>query len=155
MEKYLSPSEKKLKSKGVESVRSRVTNLTDFRPYITYEMWIDAILDVFHDKHAEKDVYTKILTEEQVKGVDKIMQIYEELNQWEWRFGRTPDFSHNIEHKFDWALIDIHLDVKRGVIHSGQVFSDSLRPDFIDSFNEILKDPELKIAYDENGFKQL
>jgi hypothetical protein len=26
--------------------------------------------------------------------------------------GETPDFEHHMEHKFDWGLIDIHIDAK-------------------------------------------
>lgn len=82
------------------------------------------------------------------------MEIYEELSSWEWRFGRTPTFTHNIEHKFPWALMDINLEVKGGVIESGQVFSDSLIPEFIDLINEVLQNHQPKFSYDEEGFKK-
>ena len=35
------------------------------------------------------------------------MKIYEELNDWKWRFGRSPEFTHNIEHKYIFELITI------------------------------------------------
>jgi lipoate-protein ligase A len=31
--------------------------------------------------------------------------VYEELKDWKWRFGETPDFQHDLEKKFDWGLI--------------------------------------------------
>ena len=34
------------------------------------------------------------------------MEIYESSSDWDWRFGQTPDFSNELEHKFDWALVE-------------------------------------------------
>ena len=47
------------------------------------------------------------------------MKIYEESAKWDWRFGQTPDFSNSIEHKFDWALVDVQFNVEKGKIVKG------------------------------------
>lgn len=155
VEEYLNPSKKKLISKGVESVKSRVLNLSELKAGITYESWNEALIDQFMEKHNDRDVFIKFLSIDEVTKVDKIMEIYEQLNDWEWRFGRTPDFTHNIEHKFTWALIDMNLNVKNGLITNGQVYSDSLIPEFIDRMNEVLQNPGEKLTYDEEGFTRL
>jgi len=60
------------------------------------------------------------------------MEIYESYSKWEWRFGETPEFKNSLEHKFAWALVDVQFNVDKGLITSGQVFSDCLVPAFID-----------------------
>ena len=34
------------------------------------------------------------------------MDIFNGYNDWNWRFGETPDFKNSLEHKFSWALND-------------------------------------------------
>lgn len=81
------------------------------------------------------------------------MSIYEESSNWDWRFGQTPDFKNSIEHKFDWALIDVSFNVEKGRIVEAQVFSDCLIPAFIDAVNEELATGE--ITYDVSGVESL
>ena len=81
------------------------------------------------------------------------MEIYEQSAKWSWRFGQTPDFTNSIEHKFDWALIDVQFNVEKGKIVTGQVFSDCLIPVFIDALNEELATGE--ISYDVAGIEDL
>lgn len=70
---------------------------------------------------------------------EKLNEIYESYKKWEWRFGETPSFTNGIEKKFDWALIDMEMNVEKGKITRGRVYSDCLVPVFIDSLNEILE----------------
>jgi lipoate-protein ligase A len=81
------------------------------------------------------------------------MEIYRESEAWEWRFGQTPEFSNNLEKKFDWALIDIQFDVEKGVITKGQCFSDCLVPAYIGAINDLLDSG--KITYDVTGIKAM
>ena len=152
LEKYLQPSKKKLESKGVESVASRVINLCELKPDLTYQMFNDALINQFENKHQDRDIHFRVLTTESLKNIDKIMEIYERLHQWEWRFGASPEFTHTFEpQKFPWALMDINLNVKNGIIQHGTVYSDSLIPEFIDTINEILCNTEHNIEYNEKG----
>jgi hypothetical protein len=47
------------------------------------------------------------------------MEIYNRANDWNWRFGITPNFSNSLERKFDWALVDFQFNVEKGVIVEG------------------------------------
>ena len=66
------------------------------------------------------------------------MEIYEGYSKWEWRFGQTPEFKIGLEKKFNWALIDAQLNVEKGIIVSGKIFSDCLVPFLIDTINDEL-----------------
>lgn len=81
------------------------------------------------------------------------MSIYDQSAEWDWRFGQTPVFSNSLEHKFDWALMDVQCNVEKGKVVSGQVFSDCLVPVFIDALNEELNAGD--ITYDVSGVQTL
>lgn len=48
--KYLNPNKKKLESKGVDSVLSRVLNLKELVPDITHESFCDSLENAFIEK---------------------------------------------------------------------------------------------------------
>lgn len=52
---YLNPDKKKLAAKGITSVRSRVTNLTELLPGITHEQVCEAITKAFFAHYGERD----------------------------------------------------------------------------------------------------
>ncbi len=55
-------------------------------------------------------------------------------------FGKTPKLSPHIETRFDWGIIDLHLDVKQAVITDVVIFSDALNVELIDLLKETLTD---------------
>ena len=88
-----------------------------------------------------------------LEKIDKLMEIYTGYKQWAWRFGETPSFTNGIENKFDWALVDLELNVENGRITRGKAWSDCLVPIFIDELNDILNSGE--IIYDVQGVETL
>ena len=65
-------------------------------------------------------------------------QYYQQMADWEWRFGKTPQFSHHLETRFDWGLIDLHMDVQQAVITEVVIFSDALNVELIEVLKELL-----------------
>ena len=151
--KYLNPNKKKLESKGVTSVISRVMNLKEMNKDIDHASFCNSLQQAFEDKWAPQPVNSTILTEDDLKKIPQLMQIYNQVNEWDWRFGETPQFTNSIEHKFDWALVDVQFDVEKGKIVKGQVFSDCLIPVFIDALNEEFATGN--VSYDVDGIKTL
>lgn len=151
--KYLNPNKKKLESKGVDSVISRVMNLKEMVPDINHDSFCTALEQAYIKKWADLPVRKTVLKVDDLKKNDKIMELYEKSVDWDWRFGQTPDFSNSIEHKFDWALVDVQFDVEKGVIVKGQVFSDCLIPVFIDEVNKQIATGQ--ITYDVKGVNDL
>ena len=151
--KYLNPSKAKLQSKGVESVVSRVMNLQELNPDIDHDSFCDAVETAFIRKYGATAINKKTLTIEELEKIPKIMSIYNQSEDWQWRFGDTPDFSNSLEKKFDWALVDVQFNVEKGIIVKGQCFSDCLVPPYIDAINEFLASGT--IPYSVNGIKQL
>jgi len=152
--KYLNPSLEKLKSKGVDSVKARIVNLTEIHPDITHEKYCEAMKIAYMKKHKGKKIEELVLDENELRKIPEIDEIYRETSSWAWRFGETPEFSYSIEKKFDWGLVEVCLDVNKAAISTGKIYSDCLFPEFIDSFNGILGDIK-KVEHTRKGWEEI
>lgn len=128
---YLRPDEKKLVSKGIKSVRARVANLTDFNPEVTHKDLCQFIIEEFFASYQSK-CEVEYLDHAWLKTIAPLNNYYEQLKDWQWRFGETPKFTHQLSARFDWGGIDVHLDVHKGIITDAAIFSDSLHPEMIE-----------------------
>ena len=157
LQKYLNPNKKKLESKGVDSVIARVMNLRELVPDINHDSFCKSVEDKFIEKWADHKGNVKVnrqnLKSHDLLKIPELAEIYDGYSKWEWRFGETPDFKHQLEHKFPWALMDVHFDVHEGKVVSGRVYSDCLYPPFIDRLNHELTSGN--VVYDMNGIKAM
>lgn len=134
---YLNPHPLKLKAKGIKSVRARVANLVEFNKDINHENLSDAIIEAFCEYYGETAPVEE-LDEASLAKQPTLNKYYEQMADWDWRFGKTPEFSHHIETRFDWGIIDMHLDVKQAVITDVVIFSDALNVELIDLLQQTL-----------------
>ncbi|MGP4862808.1 lipoate--protein ligase [Psychrobacter sp. T6-5] len=134
---YLNPHPLKLKAKGIKSVRARVANLVEFNDAINHETLSEAIIEAFCEYYGETAPVEQ-LDEASLAKQPTLNAYYQQMADWDWRFGKTPEFSHHIETRFDWGMIDVHMDVKQAVITEVVIFSDALNVELIDLFKETL-----------------
>jgi len=134
---YLNPHPLKLKAKGIKSVRARVANLVEFNDAINHETLSDAIIEAFCEYYRETAPVEQ-LDEASLAKQPTLNAYYQQMADWDWRFGKTPEFSHHIETRFDWGMIDVHMDVKQAVIAEVVIFSDALNVELIDLLKETL-----------------
>lgn len=122
MENFLNVDPSKLKSKGVDSVRSRVGNLCEYSSEISVGSTMQNLIFAF------SDVYQKcpkrILSEELPGGQVQLMR--EKYESWEWKYGKKIDFTHQFTKRFSWGSIEFQIQVDQGRIQSVNVFSDGL-----------------------------
>lgn len=112
---------KKIESKGVKSVRARVGNINDFLPEtIDIEAFKQRILAKIFDGAENIEEYK--LTDEDWEKINKLSE--EKYQTWEWNYGRNPKYNFNASHKFTAGLLDVRLDVKKGVIEHAKIFGD-------------------------------
>lgn len=152
---FLNPNKLKLESKGIKSVRSRVANLVDFNPSIDNEKLCLAIAESFCDYHGQQ-AEVEWLDENTLRQDDKLNQYYQTLADWNWRFGKTPEFSHHLETRFDWGTLDIHLDVNKAMITATKIFSDALDTGLVPLLEEALVNTryqadEIKVKLQQTG----
>ena len=134
----LRPDPRKLVAKGIKSVRSRVANLTEFAPSIDHDSFCDALADAFRAHHGE-DAPLELLDRSEIEHRPALRAHYAQQQDWNWRFGETPRFDHHLSTRFDWGVIDVHLDAQKGLVTGARIFSDSLLPDMIDTVTERLQ----------------
>ena len=150
---YLNPHPLKLKAKGIKSVRARVANLVEFNEDITHEILSQAIIEAFCAYYRDTDYDGTALIEEldeaSLAKQPALDKYYQQMADWDWRFGKTPQFSHHMETRFDWGIVDVHMDVQHAVITDVVIFSDALNVELIERLKETLTD----IRYDRNEVK--
>ena len=134
---YLNPHPLKLKAKGIKSVRARVANLVDFNETINHETLSDAIIEAFCEYHGES-TQVEQLDEASLAKQPTLNAYYQQMADWDWRFGKTPEFTHHVETRFDWGMMDVHMDVKQAMIAEVVIFSDALNVELIDLLKETL-----------------
>lgn len=132
--KYLRVSEAKLKSKGVASVRSRVTNLKGYLPEMTDEELIRTMQDAMV-KAAER-VYRTEAVYEDVPEPDP--ECYEKYASEEWRLGTRIPFEKEVEHRFDWGEVEVQLAMKGEYISTCRIYSDSLETEVFAEVEKML-----------------
>ncbi|WP_114701322.1 lipoate--protein ligase [Psychrobacter proteolyticus] len=150
---YLNPHPLKLKAKGIKSVRARVANLVDFNETINHETLSDAIIEAFCEYHGES-AQVEQLDEASLAKQPTLNAYYQQMADWDWRFGKTPEFTHHIETRFDWGMMDVHMDVKQAMITEVVIFSDALNVELIDLLKKTLtgvkyNKPEIKNKLDD------
>lgn len=155
---YLNPHPLKLKAKGIKSVRARVANLVDFNETINHETLSDAIIEAFCEYHGES-AQVEQLDEASLAKQPTLNAYYQQMADWDWRFGKTPEFTHHIETRFDWGMMDVHMDVKQAMITEVVIFSDALNVELIDLLKKTLtgikyNKPEIKNKLDDLAIAQ-
>lgn len=132
---YLNVSADKLKAKGVSSVKSRVTNLSEFYPGLTIELMTEKLIEAFQNVYGveAKELKTETLPKE----------ILEERAEFfgspSWKYGKHRPFSFAASKRFIWGDIDIRFQVKEGIIEHADVFSDAMDETFLLKVPEILE----------------
>lgn len=122
----LKPRKAKIESKGIKSVRSRVTNI---KPYVdeqyqnlTTEEFRDLVLLEIFGVDKREDVPEFKLTDEIWDGVYKLRE--ERMGNWDWNYGKSPDFDIEQSRKFPFGFVDIRFNVSQGAIQNTRIFGD-------------------------------
>ncbi len=117
--RYLTPDREKFTAKGVTSVSSRVGNLEDLRPELTFDDIRHALRNAFEDEYGGYSPMPEI-TEEQLESEA------EAFRSWSFRYGRTPEFERVLSHRFPFGHIRIGMAIRQGSAVDVQADSDLL-----------------------------
>ncbi|MBT2599125.1 MULTISPECIES: lipoate--protein ligase [Oceanobacillus] len=113
----------KIESKGIKSIRSRVANIAEFLDEkITMEQFKELILTHVFDVEDVNDVPQYVLTDEDWEKIHEISE--SRYQKWEWNYGKSPSFNYQESQKFQGGLVDVRLDVKKGIIENCKIYGD-------------------------------
>ena len=146
---YLNPNVKKLQSKGITSVRARVTNLAELNADINHDEVCSRIIQEFFN-HYQAECPIEILDHEYLKTIPALNAHFQKMSDWNWRFGEAPQFNHQMTERFAWGLVEVHLDVHKAQVEKSQIFSDSLHPEMIEQLMASLQN----IPYTKEAFQK-
>ncbi|WP_125582421.1 lipoate--protein ligase [Levilactobacillus cerevisiae] len=116
----------KLATKGIKSVRSRVTNL---KPYCAPE-YQNLTIEEFRDTLAKeilgvsdlRQAHQYELTDADQAGVKVLADKY--FNNWDWIYGNDPAYSLTRRQHFAAGTVEFDLDVDQGKIKAIQIHGD-------------------------------
>jgi len=118
----LAVSTDKIESKGIKSVRSRVTNI---RPYLREDCTISAFIQALRDyMFRENAMEPYILSEQDLVSVRALRdRVYA---NWDWNYGASPAYSVRKERRIEGCgKLEVHMDVsKNGVIGQAAFYGD-------------------------------
>lgn len=119
----LNPSKLKLESKGIKSVKSRVTNL---KPHIklSREEFRKALDDYF------MRFKTITLTDDDVLEVEKRMDYY---NNYKYIYGRNPKYKIELKERFLYGEVIIYLDILNEKIIDIEIYGDFFEKESLDT----------------------
>lgn len=116
----LNPKPEKITSKGIQSVRSRVANISEF---LSEPIAIEA----FRQKLLESIFASEPISQYQL-GDNDWTRIHEivlaRYSTWEWNYGQSPEFNIQKTKRFPFGEVDARIDVQEGLIKSIQFFGD-------------------------------
>ncbi|WP_159715468.1 lipoate--protein ligase [Blochmannia endosymbiont of Camponotus nipponensis] len=129
---YLNPDFKKLKTKGITSIRSRVANLNQLKPSIDHQEVCQGLTEAFFQYHGMR-VKSEILSINDFYHIPGFVELFNKQCDWNWNFGSAPAFTHQLDARFEWGSVTLHFDIERGIINRSRIFTDSLEPDPIET----------------------
>ena len=130
MVKAITPDNEKLISKGVDSVRKRVTNLKEH---------LDITIDEFKD-YVRENIADEVieLNQEDIKKIEKIEESY--LKK-EFIYGKNPNYTIKKKGRVNAGIIEISLELKNNIVKKinmlGDYFLIGDEDDFLDNFKNI------------------
>ncbi len=126
----------KFKDKAVKSARARVTNLIDYFPGgITIDKFKQLLIDQIIRENAEPSRIHE-LNPQEVAEIEQLAQ--EKYSTWDWNFGGSPAYNFKKAIKVPAGFIELHLDVKKGVIQQARIFGDFFASQPIEELEERL-----------------
>ncbi|UVD81452.1 lipoate--protein ligase [Mycoplasma iguanae] len=143
---YLVPSKLKIVSKGIESIRQRVTNIIDeLETKITSEEFLNKLVDFLIQKYNAQYLEIK---DDYLKQIP----IIAELRQSEaWIYGSNPPFNFSNIAKFDKGILQVKVEVEKNVIKNinfeGDFLSRKDTSEIVDLF--------IGVAYDKDKISSI
>ena len=128
----LNPSKIKMQSKGIKSVRARVTNVIDYLPKkITANEFKEGLKNKFVKTCVPYEFSNADLT-----AINRLVD--EKYSKYSWNIGRSPTGKNTFEHKFPFGIFTLNFDTEQGKLANAKILGDFFEKKDISQFESRL-----------------
>jgi lipoate---protein ligase len=110
----------KIESKGIKSVRSRVTNIQDHLPGLTIDAFKAVLVEEIN--RSDRQITEYAFTDADRAAIAKLRE--EKYSTWAWNYGRSPDYNIKKERRFNGGAVSLYMTVHQGLIQAFRIFGD-------------------------------
>lgn len=136
----------KFEGKGVKSVKSRVTNISNhLKESMTVLEFKDYLMNFINNKDENNHFYE--LSDHDINEINKLVD--EKYSTWHWNFGHSPKYSLNNEVKYPGGNIEFSLNVDKGIINEIKFFGDFFGKKDVSNIEDLLKN----VKHNESSIK--
>lgn len=136
----------KFEGKGVKSVKSRVTNISNhLKESMTVLEFKDYLMNFINNK--DENNYFYELSDHDINEINKLVD--EKYSTWHWNFGHSPKYSLNNEVKYPGGNIEFSLNVDKGIINEIKFFGDFFGKKDVSNIEDLLKN----VKHNESSIK--
>lgn len=138
----------KIESKGIKSVRSRVTNVS---PYLKEKVSVSEFKEILLSSIFEyKDVPYKEyeLTQNDIEKIQSIADA--RYATWNWTYGESPEFNIKKSKRYAFGQLNLKLNVKDGNIKNLGIYGDF----FANKDLSNLQDTFIGVKFEEENVRQ-
>ncbi|HFU9641240.1 TPA: lipoate--protein ligase [Streptococcus agalactiae] len=134
--KALKVSKDKIESKGIKSVRARVTNIVDhLSDKITVQEFSDAILAQMKEEYPEMDEY--VLSDAELSEIQAMRD--NQFATWDWTYGKAPEYTIERGVRYPAGKITTYANVENSTIKSVKIFGDFFGVKPVDDIEKMLE----------------
>ena len=135
MGRYLKPAPEKLASKGVQSLRSRVVNLSDYHPGLSVHELGESL------RRAFGSVYGLMVhnLDPVTFSTREIDELTDRFRSREWLFRDERELGHSASRRFDWGGVTLRWELEDGRVSDCLISSDGLESDYLESVPALLR----------------
>ncbi|HGC7037620.1 TPA: lipoate--protein ligase [Streptococcus agalactiae] len=132
----LKVSKDKIESKGIKSVRARVTNIVDhLSDKITVQEFSDAILAQMKEEYPEMDEY--VLSDAELSEIQAMRD--NQFATWDWTYGKAPEYTIERGVRYPVGKITTYANVENSTIKSVKIFGDFFGVKPVDDIEKMLE----------------
>ncbi|HHV5958267.1 TPA: lipoate--protein ligase [Streptococcus agalactiae] len=132
----LKVSKDKIESKGIKSVRARVTNIVDhLSDKITVQEFSGAILAQMKEEYPEMDEY--VLSDAELSEIQAMRD--NQFATWDWTYGKAPEYTIERGVRYPAGKITTYANVENSTIKSVKIFGDFFGVKPVDDIEKMLE----------------
>lgn len=119
---YLTASQSKLQTHGVQSVASRVVNLRSLSPEISVDSLERELFRAFSAAYQRQPA----VLDEMMLDQPTLHMLSEQFGDPEWVYPKALPYTFTVEERFPWGGVTVKLLVENAVIQHAKLFTDAM-----------------------------